>query len=407
MADFYDSLETRSADERETQLFSALPDQVAHAKANAPFFANLLAEYDASRVRDRAALARLPVTRKSELTDFQQANAPFGGLTATATGDLYRVFASPGPIYDPEGKGADWWRIARALWAAGFRKGDLLHNCFSYHFTPGGVMFETAAHALGCPVFPAGVGNTELQARAVADLRPAGYSGTPSYLKTILEKADELGLRHDSLTKACVSGEALLPPLRAALKDLGVDVLQAYATADLGLIAYETAAKEGLVVDEGVIVEIVRPGTGDPVPEGEVGEVLVTSFNPDYPVIRFATGDLSAVLAGQSPCGRTNIRLKGWMGRADQTTKVKGMFVHPRQVAEMVKRHPDLIRARLVVEKQDDSDIMTLHVESARDGDADSIAETIQAVCKLKGRVQFHAPGTLPNDGKVIEDKRA
>jgi phenylacetate-CoA ligase len=404
--DFFDTLETRSADARDAALFAALPGQVAHARAKAPHFARLLDGIDPAAVTDRAALARLPVTRKSDLTDLQGAAQPFGGLTATAASGLYRVFASPGPIYDPEGKGTDWWRIGRALWAAGFRKGDLLHNCFSYHFTPGGVMFETGAHALGCPVFPAGIGNTELQARAVADLKPAGYSGTPSFLKTILEKAREMGWNHASLTKACVSGEALLPPLRQALKDLGVEALQAYATADLGLIAYETAARDGLVVDEGVIVEIVRPGTGDPVPDGEVGEVLVTSFNPDYPLIRFATGDLSAVLAGGSPCGRTNMRLKGWMGRADQTTKVKGMFVHPRQVAEVAGRHPGILRARLVVEKDGESDAMTLHVETNGDGDGAAIAASIQAVCKLKGRVQFHPPGALPNDGKVIDDKR-
>jgi phenylacetate-CoA ligase len=407
MTEFFDFLETRSTDAREAALFAALPAQLAHARAKAPYFGRLLAAIDPAAITSRAALAALPVTRKSDLTDLQAAETPFGGLTTTPMAGLYRVFASPGPIYDPEGPGRDWWRIGRALWAAGFRKGDLLHNCFSYHFTPGGVMFETAAHALGCPVFPAGIGNTELQARAVADLKPAGYSGTPSFLKTILEKADDMGWDHSSLTKACVSGEALLPPLRQSLKDLGVDVAQAYATADLGLIAYETAARDGLVVDEGVIVEIVRPGTGDPVPEGEVGEVLVTSFNPDYPVVRFATGDLSAVLSGQSPCGRTNIRLKGWMGRADQTTKVKGMFVHPRQVADVVRRHTGIGRARLVVEKDGEADIMTLHVEAEGAGDGSAIADSIQAVCKLKGRVQFHPPGTLPNDGKVIEDKRA
>jgi phenylacetate-CoA ligase len=408
MTDFYDALETRSRDAREAALFAALPAQIAHAKAKAPYFGRALAEIDPRGINSRAALAALPVTRKSELTDLQEINAPFGGLTATPTGALYRVFASPGPIYDPEGKGADWWRIARALFAAGFRAGDLMHNCFSYHFTPGGVMFETAAHALGCPVFPAGVGNSELQARAIADLRPAGYGGTPSFLKLILEKAEEMGLDHSSLTKACVSGEALLPPLRNGLKDLGVDVVQAYASADLGLIAYESAAKDGLIVDEGVIVEIVRPGTGDPVAEGEVGEVVVTSFNPDYPLIRFATGDLSAMLSGASPCGRTNMRLKGWMGRADQTTKIKGMFVHPRQVADVVRRHDGLGRARLVVEKANDVDVMTLHVECAAPGEALAAAlqGSVQAVCKLKGAVEFHPPGSLANDGKVIDDKR-
>jgi len=409
MSAFYDALETRSADAREAALLAALPGQINHAKAKSPYFARMLAEVDPAAIATRQALAALPVTRKSELTDLQTADAPFGGLTATPTAELHRVFASPGPIYDPEGKGADWWRLARALYAAGFRKGDLLHNCFSYHFTPGGIMFETGAHALGCPVFPAGVGNTELQARAVADLKPAGYAGTPSFLKLILEKADELGLDHASLTKACVSGEALPPNLRGALKDLGVDVLQAYATADLGLIAYESDAKEGLIVDEGVLVEILRPGTGDPLPEGEVGEVVVTSFNPAYPLIRFATGDLSAVLPGQSPCGRTGARLRGWLGRADQTVKVKGMFVHPRQVADVVKRHPQLGRARLVVEKHGDADVMTLHVESASTdaGLAAAAGETLQALCKLKGGVVLHAPGALPNDGKIIEDKRA
>lgn len=409
MSEFYDAKETRSADQREAALMAALPGQVGHAKANTAYFARLLADFDPAAVTDRAALARLPVTRKSDLIDLQQGQPPFGGLNATAKGKLYRVFASPGPIYDPEGWGKDWWRIARALYAAGFRSGELLHNCFAYHFTPGGIMFETAAHALGCPVFPAGVGNTEQQARAVADLRPAGYAGTPSFLKIILEKARDLGLDHSSLTKACVSGEALLPPLRQGLADLGVDVVQAYATADLGLIAYETRAKEGLVVDEDIIVEIVRPGTNDIVAEGEVGEVVVTSFNPDYPLIRFGTGDLSAVLAGQSPCGRTNMRLRGWMGRADQTTKIKGMFVHPRQVNDVAKRFDAVTRAKLVVEKDGDADLMTLHVESPEQTEhlAARLREALQSVCKLKGNVVFHAPGALPNDGKVIEDKRA
>jgi phenylacetate-CoA ligase len=408
MTEFFDTKETRSADERESALFAALPGQIAHAKANAPYFGTLLADVTPGEITDRAALARLPVTRKSDLIDLQQANTPFGGLNATAKGKLYRVFASPGPIYDPEGWGKDWWRIARALYAAGFRGGDLVHNCFSYHFTPGGIMFETAAHALGCPVFPAGVGNTEQQARAIADLKPAGYAGTPSFLKIILEKAVEMGLDHSSLTKACVSGEALLPPLRQSLNDLGVDVVQAYATADLGLIAYETRAKQGLVVDEDIIVEIVRPGTNDPVNPGEVGEVVVTSFNPDYPLIRFGTGDLSAVLDGQSPCGRTNMRLKGWMGRADQTTKIKGMFVHPRQVNDVAKRFDAVTRAKLVVEKVGDGDVMTLHVESNDHNDAlaASLRDALQSVCKLKGDIAFHIPGALPNDGKVIEDKR-
>ena len=409
MTEFFDAKETRSSDERETALFAALAHHIAHAQANAPHFTRILAGLDAATITDRAALAALPVTRKSDLIDLQQDNPPFGGLVATERAKLFRVFASPGPIYDPEGRGVDWWRMARALWAAGFRPGDLVHNCFSYHMTPGGIMFETAAHALGCPVFPAGVGNTEQQAKAVADLRPEGYAGTPSFLKIILEKAEEMGLDHSSLTKACVSGEALLPPLRQSLNDLGVDVVQAYATADLGLIAYESLAKDGLVVGEDIIVEIVRPGTNIPVADGEVGEVVVTSFNPDYPLIRFGTGDLSAVLAGHSACGRTNMRLKGWMGRADQTTKIKGMFVHPRQINDVAKRFAAIVRAKLVVDKDGDADVMTLHVESTDHTDAlaASLRETLQSVCKLKGTVAFHAPGALANDGKVIDDKRA
>ncbi len=408
MAEFYDSLETRPVEQREAAQLAALSAQVAHAKAKSPYYAALLATVEPGDVNSRAALAKLPVTRKSDLIALQQANPPFAGLTATPTGRLLRVFASPGPIYDPEGGGKDWWRLARALFAAGFRSGDLMHNGFSYHFTPGGVMFETGAHALGCPVFPAGVGNTEQQARAVADLKPAGYGGTPSFLKTILEKAEELGLDHRSLTKACVSGEALPPALRGSLRAQGVAVVQCYASADLGLIAYESAACDGLIVDEGVVVEILRPGTGDPLSEGEVGEVVVTSFNADYPLLRFATGDLSAVMPGASPCGRTNMRLKGWLGRADQTTKVKGMFVHPRQVVEVVARHPGIGRFRLVVEKDGEADVMTLQVEVpvADDGLAARLRESLQAVCKLKGQVAFHCPGSLPNDGKVIDDRR-
>jgi phenylacetate-CoA ligase len=409
MSVYYDALETRSPDEREAGHFTALPAHLAHAKANAPFYARLLAECDPAAVQDRAALAGLPVTRKSELADLQQAAPPFAGLNATPTARLLRVFASPGPIYDPEGGSKDWWRMARALFAAGFRPGDLLHNCFSYHFTPGGFVFESGAHALGCPVFPAGVGNTEAQARAIADLKPVGYGGTPSFLKLILEKADESGLDHRSLTRACVSGEALPPALRQALKGLGVDVLQCYASADLGLIGYESVADQGLIVDEGVIVEIVRPGTGDPVPDGEVGEVVVTTFNPDYPLIRFATGDLSAVMAGASPCGRTNMRLRGWMGRADQITKVKGMFIHPRQVADVARRHPAIGRTRLVVDNEDGVDTVVLHAETATPSDAlgAAIGQSFQTVCKLKGRVELHPPGTLANDGKVIDDKRS
>ena len=345
----FDDLETRDPAVREQELFAALPGLIAHAKKDTDFFAAVLADVDPDSVTDRAALAKLPVTRKSDLKKVQEEKPPFGGLVARDR-HIDRIFQSPGPIQEPQGQTLNYWRAARALHAAGFRKGDLVHNSFSYHLTPGGWILDDGARALGCTVFPAGVGQTEIQARAVAAMKTQAYCGTPSFLRTLLEKCDELGLDHSSLTKALVSGEALPPSLRDLLKGMGVNVMQAYATADLGVIAYETPAMEGLVVDEGVIVEIVRPGTGDPVAEGEVGEVVVTCFTPEYPLIRFATGDMSAVLPGVSPCGRTNMRIKGWMGRADQTTKVKGMFVHPEQVAEIVKRHPEVTKARLVVD---------------------------------------------------------
>jgi len=407
--DHYDSLETRGPDERESALFEALAAQIEHAKASAPAFARLLAGVNGSDVRDREALARLPVTRKPEMMQAQRREPPFGGFAATAAGEAAKVFSSPGPIYEPEARRADYWRMARALHAAGFRKGDLIHNAFAYHLTPAGSMLESGAYALGCAVFPAGVGQTELQIRALADLRPQGYTGTPSFLKVLLEKGREQGEDLGSLRKALVSGEALPPSLRDALGEHGVRVLQCYATADLGLIAYESSAMEGLIVDEGVLVEIVRPGTGDPVPEGEVGEVVVTTLNPDYPLVRFATGDLSAVLAGTSPCGRTNLRIKGWMGRADQTTKVKGMFVHPWQVAEVIARHPEVLKGRLVVDRPGDTDVMTLHceVENGADDLAERIVATVREVCKLRGEVELAAPGTLANDGKVIDDVRS
>ena len=413
MADHYDTLETRDPDERERQLLAALPRQIAHAQANAPAFARLLSGVDAATVTTRAALAALPVTRKSDLHDLQKASRPFGGLAAARWGANgtapARVFASPGPIYEPEGRQPDYWRLARALYAAGFRRGDLVHNCFAYHFTPAGSMLETGAHALGCTVFAGGTGQTEQQVQAMADLAPAGYVGTPSFLRIILDKADELGVSLPSLKNALVSGEAFLPPVRDALAARGIQGYQAYATADVGLIAYETSAREGLVVDEGVLLELVRPGTGDPVAEGEVGEVVVTLlFNADYPLIRFGTGDLSAFLPGRSSCGRTNARIKGWMGRADQTTKVKGMFVHPGQIAAIVKRHPEIVKARLVVENPDANDKMTLHVEIPGNASTltDAIVTSIREVTKLRGEVAYHAPGTLPNDGKVIDDAR-
>ena len=368
MNTFYDALETRSTQAREAALMAALPRQIANAQQTSPAFASILAGTDAAGVDTREALARLPVTRKYELLERQQAERTrtvFGGFSALGFGpDMRRVFASPGTIYEPEGTRADYWRMARALFAAGFRSGELVHNSFSYHFVPAGSMMETGAHALGCTVFPGGTGQTEQQVQAMVDLQPAGYIGTPSFLKIIVEKAAALDTPLPSITKALVSGEACPPSLRDWLAERGIAAYQCYATADLGLIAYETEAREGLVLDEGVIVEIVRPGTGNPVPEGEVGELVVTTLNPDYPLIRFGTGDLSAVLPGTCPTGRTNTRIKGWMGRADQTTKVRGMFVHPGQVAEVVRRLPEVIKARLVVGGEMANDHMTLHLET-------------------------------------------
>ncbi|MBV9523697.1 MAG: AMP-binding protein [Alphaproteobacteria bacterium] len=404
----YDALETRDPELRERALFAALPGQIEHAKTKAPGFARILDAVDAAAVVDRGSLARLPVTRKSDLFALQREAPPFGGLVAAAPGALARIFASPGPIYDPEARRQDFWRMARALFAAGFRRGDILHNCFSYHLTPAGAMIESGAHALGCAVIPGGTGQSEHQLRAIADLRPAGYVGTPSFLAILLDKAAESGAEIASLRKALVSGEAFPQRLRTRFDAAGIAALQCYATADLGLIAYESAARDGLILDEGVLLEIVRPGTGDPVSPGEVGEVVVTTLTPEYPLIRFATGDLSAVLPGRSPCGRTNHRIKGWMGRADQATKVRGMFVHPAQVAELVKRHKEIIRARLVVGRDAAGDVMTLKIEMGEPAEAiERIAETLQAVTKLRGTVERVAQGTLPNDGKVIEDARA
>lgn len=406
---FYDTRETRPLEARERELMERLPAQIAHARAAAPAFGRLLADVDPDSVTSRTALATLPVTRKSELLEMQKAARPFGGFAAVGWGSACRrVFASPGPLYEPEGARPDYYRLARALFAAGFRAGDLVHNTFSYHFTPAGSMMETAAHALGCTVFPAGVGQTEQQVAAIADLQPNAYVGTPSFLRILLDKADELGVKV-SFTKAFVSGEAFPPSLRDAFAARGIAAYQAYATADIGLIAYETEAREGLVVDEDIVLEIVRPGTGDPVAPGEVGEVVVTTFNPDYPLVRFGTGDLSALLAGASPCGRTNLRIKGWMGRADQTTKIKGMFVHPGQIAQVVRRHPEIVRARLVVDNPDLNDRMTLMCEVAGGGSealATAVAASIREVTKLRGEVAFLPNGALANDGKVIDDVR-
>ena len=415
MSEHYDALEHRAPDAREAALLRALPAHIAHAKAQAPAFARSLAQIDAAAVTSRAALATLPVIRKHALLEQQKAARAaggnvFGGFSALGFGrQMPRVFASPGTIYEPEGAGADYWRMARAMFAAGFRGGELIHNCFSYHFTPAGSMMETGAHALGCTVFAGGTGQTEQQVSAMAELQPAGYIGTPSFLKIILEKALELGVALPSLRRALVSGEAFPPSLRDWTTAHGVDAYQCYATADVGLIEYETAAREGLVLDEGVILEIVRPGTGDPVAVGEVGEVVVTALNPAYPLVRFGTGDLSAVLAGPCPTGRSNLRIKGWMGRADQTTKIRGMFVHPEQVDQIAKRFPEVLRARLVVSGAMAQDVMTLKVESgsAADGLAERLAEAVRDVTKLRAAIELSAPGSLPNDGKVIEDARS
>ena len=407
--DFYDDLETRSPEQREREQFAAVSMQVAHAKANAPYFAALLKDIDPKDIRDRKSLAALPVTRKSDLIGLQKQTPPFAGMTAVPNSALGRIFSSPGPIYDPQGPRGDFWRMGRALFAAGFRRGDFVHNTFSYHFTPAGFMMDLGAQAIGCAVFPAGIGQTELQVAAIADLKPNAYAGTPSFLKIILEKADELNFDASSLKKAMVSGEALLPPVRDWLKARGIEVRQSYGTADLGLVAYETIPTAGLIVDEGVIVEIVRPGTGDPLADGQVGEVVVTLLSVEYPLIRFATGDLSAVAAGASACGRTNMRIKGWMGRADQTTKVKGMFVHPSQVDQAVRRHPEILKARLVVNHDAGrNDVMTLRCESKTRSDdlSRTISDTLREVCKLRGEVEFVDGGSLPNDGKVIEDLR-
>jgi phenylacetate-CoA ligase len=417
MTSVFDALETRAPAEREAALLAALPAQVAHAQSRSPAFAQILSGVDASRITSRAALAQLPVTRKHELQALQQASRElghggnvFGGFSAIAYGAaMPRVYASPGPIYEPEGTARDYWRMARAIYAAGFRPGELIHNSFSYHFVPAGSMMETGAHALGCTVFPGGTGQTEQQVQAMRDLQPAGYIGTPSFLKIIVEKAAAMGVALPSLQKAMFGGEAFPPSLRDWFLAHGIDGYQCYATADLGLIAYETSAREGLVLDEGVIVEIVRPGTGDPVAEGEVGELVVTTLNPDYPLVRFGTGDLSAILPGPCPTGRTNTRIKGWMGRADQTTKVRGMFVHPKQVDEIAKRFAEITRARLVVSGEMANDAMTLRVEAAAvaEGLAARIEEAIREVTKLRGQVEILPPGSLPNDGKVIEDARS
>ena len=415
----YDTLEVRSPAEREAALLRALPQQIAQAQSRSPAFAGILQGVAASTITSRTALAQLPVTRKSELLALQikqREHDVFGGFSALRYGaSMPRVFASPGTIYEPEGTRPDYWRMARALFAAGFRPGELIHNCFSYHFVPAGSMMETGAHALGCTVFAGGTGQTEQQVQAMAELRPVGYIGTPSFLRIIVEKALEMGVALPSVKKAMLGGEAFPPSLRDWFSERGIQAYQCFATADLGLIAYETEAREGLVLDEGVLLEIVRPGTSEPVPEPfagqapEVGELVVTTLNPDYPLIRFGTGDLTAVLPGACPTGRSNTRIRGWLGRADQTTKVRGMFVHASQVADIARRFPEVTRARLVVTGQMAQDLMTLKLEVSDrpEGLAQRIAAAIREVTKLRAEVELLGTGSLPNDGRVIEDARS
>jgi phenylacetate-CoA ligase len=409
----YDSLETREPHVREASQFGLLPDLVHRAVTKAPGWARHLGSIDPRMITSREALAQLPVLRKNDLKTLQTATPPFGGFAIDEDAAIQRIFMSPGPIFEPEGRSKDWWRGARSAYAAGFRRGDIVWNTFSYHLTPGGWLTDSCFRDIGCAVVPAGPGQTEQQIEGIAMVRPVGYCGVPDYLKILMDKAAEAGKPITSIKKALVGGGALFPSLRREYADRGVTVFQNYGTADLGLIAYESplpdGTVEGMILDEGVILEIVRPGTGDPVPEGEVGEIVVTSFNREYPMIRFGTGDMTAILSGQSPCGRTNKRIKGWLGRADQTTKVKGMFVHPENIAKVAKAHPELGRLRLVVTRAaNEQDIMTLKAEAgSQDANlAARIAETLAAQTKLRGEVQLVAPGTLPNDGKVISDER-
>jgi len=405
---YFDRQEVRDPAEREAALFRALPGLLRHAIDNSAYFKENLAGVDPRAVQSRAALAELPLVRKGELCALQQSRPPLGGLAATPLGRLARIYASPGPTYDPEGVRVDYWRFARALYAAGFRAGDVIHNTFSYHLTPAGQMVDAGARLLGCPVVPAGTGQTETQIGIIKDLQPVGYAGTPSFLAILLDRAEELGTPLGSFRKALVGGEAFTAPLRDKAQAAAIDVFQCYGTADVGLIAYESEARDGLILDESIIAEIVRPGTGDPLAPGEVGEVVVTVFNPDYPLIRLATGDLSKELAGVSPCGRTNRRLAGWMGRADQTAKVRGMFVRPDQIAKVVARFPEIGRSRLVLHQRDGQDVMELHCEApaAVHGASAQIADAVRQTIGLRAEIVWAPPGSLANDGKVIEDRR-
>ena len=400
---FFDALETRTADQRLDENLAALRAQVAQAKTLSGYQESL-SSFGADGILSLDDLAKLPILRKSDLSNAQKPGQTLGGYNARALSDFAHIFQSPGPIYEPGGVEHDWWRMGRFAHAAGVGKGDIVQNCFGYHLTPAGMIFESGARAVGAAVLPAGVGQTDLQVRAAVDVGTTAYAGTPDYLKVILDKAEEMGERL-SITKAVVGGGALFPSLRQEYADRGIACLQCYATADLGNIAYESPAMEGMIVDEGVIVEIVTPGTGTPVPEGEVGEVIVTTLNPDYPLIRFATGDLSAVLSGQSPCGRTNMRIKGWMGRADQTTKIKGMFVRPEQVAALVASHEAIARARVIATREGDMDAMTVQIETSA-GEASVFEDLVKTHLKLKGTIEIFPAGSLPRDGLVIEDQR-
>ena len=404
MSQYFDDLETRSADARADAIAQDLPAQIARAQGLSGY-GQTLADVSPDSIRSIEDLAALPILRKSDMGRAQGEAAPFGGLTTRPANGFAHVFQSPGPIYEPGGDGHDWWRMGRFLHACGVGADDIVQNCFGYHLTPAGMIFENGARAVGATVLPAGTGQTELQVRAAADIGTTAYAGTPDYLKIILDKADEMGVTLN-IAKAAVGGGALFPSLRQEYADRGISCLQCYATADLGNIAYESPAMEGLIVDEGVIVEIVTPGTGDPVAPGEVGEVVVTTLNPDYPLIRFATGDLSALMEGDSPCGRTNLRIKGWMGRADQTTKIKGMFVRPEQVAALVARHDEVTRARVIASREGETDVMTVQIE-ADGGAPEGYAKSVVEALKLKGRIEVVARGSLPNDGKVIEDQRS
>ena len=408
MPDFFDVLETRDPALREEQQFDELKKQLHNARDHAPAYAAILADVDIASVNDRITLAAIPLTRKSDIAKRQSELPPLGGYAAAPMDSFYNVFASPGGIFEPGAARDDYWNFARGLYAAGIRAGDLIHNTFSYHFTPAGLMVDSAARALGCPVFPGGVGQTELQVQVMARLKPRAYCGTPSFLKIILDKAAEMKISVDTLSLGLVGGEALPGSLRTELSNSGVDVVQFYGTADLGMVAYESSAKEGMILEEKVIVEIVRPGTGEPVAEGEVGEIVVTTLSPEYPLIRFATGDLSAFMSGNSPCGRTNRRIKGWMGRADQTAKVRGMFVHPSQVASVVSRHDELLRARLVIGRVDNQDVMTLkcEIENHQESIEQLIEQSVREICKLRADIELCPAGALPNDGVVIEDAR-